>query len=220
MIDKIYQENITSQYSLYSITAWVKQVTRSVLVEFVPPLSPSCPVSPHHHPSPPQKIWNGTCLISPQRSLNFHQIGSNQTVEWRVIPLRCPWFPASSAASQPWGGSDQSNYPNEDEQNNSKEEQKKKKMSLRLNWIHLENHYCSLKCKTWGRGRQELRLPSILAVLSHLFPTVLGKNVSPVILASCESFSPALFWRFCFIKSCQIIKTMRRGRGHETKTLM
>lgn len=119
--------NPINKYSLYWILAWVKKVTGSVLVGFVPPLSPSCPVSPNHHPSPPQEIRNGTCLISPQRSLNFHQIGSNQTAEWRVIPLRCPWFPASSAASQPWGGSDQSNCPNEDEENNSKEEKKEKK---------------------------------------------------------------------------------------------
>ena len=37
-----------------------------------------------------------------------------------IIPLRCPWFPASSAPSQPSGRSDQSHYPNEDEENKTK----------------------------------------------------------------------------------------------------
>lgn len=70
------------------------------------------------------------------------------------LPLSCPWFPASSAASQPSGRSGQSNYPSGDEESKTTET-----LSWGLNWIHLEKHQPSLKCKAWGRGRQELRLP-------------------------------------------------------------
>lgn len=78
--------------------------------------------------------------------LSSNGIKSNSAAEGsaaiNVVPLHCPWSPASSAQSRPSGRSDQSRCPDEDEEN------KNKKTSLRLNWIHLENHRCSLKCKT------------------------------------------------------------------------
>lgn len=94
-----------------------------------------------------------------------------------AVPLRCPWFPASSAAFQPSGRSHQSHYPNENGKKN------KRKITGRLNWMHLENHFCSLKCKTWGRGRQELRLAeSVRVCWATYFPQTWVK------------MCPLLFW--------------------------
>lgn len=56
--------------------------------------------------------------------LSSHWMGTDSRAKGHtainIIPLRCPWFPASSAVPQPSGRSDQSHYPNEDEENKTK----------------------------------------------------------------------------------------------------
>lgn len=84
--------------------------------------------------------------ISPLRSLNFHPVFG---VMYIHIPWRCPWFPGSWAASQRFGRSDQSHYPNE-------EENKKIRNELGDLIGHTRKTITALwNAKTWGRRERE-----------------------------------------------------------------
>lgn len=150
----------------------------SLLITTVPPKSPKCTTLIFTSPAvtlSSSLIWrNGLRVliryldIVPGSKLLQHRLGSLQGLISDVILIKM-------------GRKQEKNNP-----------------ELKLNWIPLEKHQCSLKCKVWSRGRQELRLlESIREYWATYFTQASGEIKYAHHISDCF-----FFWHFwiCYAK--------------------
>lgn len=157
---------------------WVYGSFNDSSLQFLPVITiPSQKSKPHN-------------LISTLRSLKFHFIGSNLTGEQRGTCQFIQYLnivPGSQLLQQRLRLLQEliCDIILKKMRKTGKKEKSKVGVLIGHTWKTTSSLW---NAKTWGRGRQELRFPDgIWVYWSTYFPQTLGKNMSPVILATFSS---------------------------------